>query len=407
MTRIPQELVLLLFYKLWGYGGFLILAFLLRTDAFFSEGAGNEQTTAKVHAKNSITVVLDENSSIPKNTTLLSGTSVLSHGEGNRNSHSGELSGWHTRIHYVMGTLLEVRLPGDESSSLALFSELFAISHQHDQIFSTFLAASPVSRFNRKSNHEPLVVPEELIELANLAQQLTAETQGAFDITVMPLVRLWKNARKNQLWPESESIVAAKRLAGAGGLDINPESLTISKRVDGIELDFGGIAKGYCVDKMAECARQKGVKDAFINFGESSILALGKDAHGNPWEVAVRNPEHPERLALKLKVCNMAIGSSAAYQNQSKIAGRIVGHIVDPRTGLPAPTEIAVTVVAPSAALADALSTALVVLQPDQGMKILEQFPDADAVIFHRTSKGNWQRDCSPGLRRYLNEVGF
>ncbi|MFN8006702.1 MAG: FAD:protein FMN transferase [Terriglobia bacterium] len=382
--------------------GIVALTIFLGWNQSLIRTAGSEQTNQGHAGKASFRSVTSEDfMDGPGNSIPPHSIGSAPRTEPNQSSTQGQPP-WNVRIHYVMGTLLEIRLPGDESTSRKLFSTLFSLSHRHDQIFSTFISNSPVSRFNAEVANDPLIVPQELIDLSRYAKQLSEETDGAFDITVMPLVQLWQQAALKRHWPSLAEIARAKELTGVQGLEINAEGLTLSKRTQGLQLDFGGIAKGYCVDKMAECIKQNGLKDGFINFGESSIFALGKTEQGSSWDIAVRDPQHPGQTALSLKLSNMAIGSSAAYEKQGRIAGRTVGHIIDPRSGLPAPTEIAVTVVAPSAALADALSTALIVLPVDRGMKVLKQFPGAEAVVFYRTPDGKWHREYSPGFYHYL-----
>jgi FAD:protein FMN transferase len=312
-------------------------------------------------------------------------------------------SAWLVRVHYVMGTLLEIQLPGAGISGERLLASLFGVASRHDEIFSTFKPNSPVSRFNRSGSVQgPYRVPEEVIELASISQRLTAQTDGAFDITVMPLVRLWQEAAKRQRWTEADKIAAARQLVGAAQLAVDPIAQTVHGLAGGMELDFGGIAKGYCVDRMVELLHREGASNALINFGESSIAALGTDPAGCPWRVRVRDPQRPARTALTLRLGNMAIGSSASYEHRSKIAGRLIGHIINPRTGMPAPNDVAVTVIAPSATLADALSTALVVLPPVEGLKVVEKFPDTHAVIFYRSQTGRLRCLLSPGMQRYM-----
>jgi thiamine biosynthesis lipoprotein len=310
---------------------------------------------------------------------------------------------WKAQAHYVMGTILEVILATKSDSSDHLFASLFAIARSHDSIFSTFRPESPVSRFNRSSRGwAAFVAPAEMIELAADSQRFTTQTEGAFDITVGPLVRLWQEAVRRKQWPKPDEIQATRQRVGAHRIAIDSSAGTITPLTDGIELDFNGIAKGYCVDKMVAALLASGVQDAMINFGESSIYALGKDPDGNSWTVAVRDPRCPDQTALLLSLSQMAIGSSGSYERLSKLHGRAINHIIDPRTGMPADSHTAVTVVAPNATVADALSTALVVLSPAEGLRVLKKFPGTEAVIFYRSGKGRWQMLLSQGMHRFI-----
>jgi thiamine biosynthesis lipoprotein len=313
---------------------------------------------------------------------------------------------WKAQAHYVMGTILEIVLAAENDLGDQAFASLFAIARRHDEIFSTFKPESPVSRFNRfGSNRVAFAVPAEMIELAAISQQLADQTQGAFDITVGPLVKLWQEAVRRKRWPRADEIQAARQRVGAHRIEINFSARTIAALAEGVELDFNGIAKGYCVDKMVDALREAGINHALINFGESSIYALGKDPSGSLWSVEVRDPRRPTETALRLRLSQMAIGSSASYEHLSKLNGRPINHIVDPRTGMPANSHTAVTVVAASATIADALSTALVVLSPDEGLRVLKNFPGAEAVIFYRSSKGRWQMVFSQGMHRFIEQA--
>jgi FAD:protein FMN transferase len=302
---------------------------------------------------------------------------------------------------YVMGTILEVQLPKASDSNEELFTLLFASARHYDEIFSIFKPTSPVSQFNNYIS-KPFSAPAEMIELTAISQKLTEQTEGAFDITIGPLMRCWRSAVEQRRLPRPDQVAEVQKRVGAAKLTIDVQAGTITPSVNGMELDFGGIAKGYYVDKMVELLRVKGIERAFINFGQSSIATLGTAVDDHPWSVSVRDPQRPERVALEIHLSGMAIGSSASYEQSGRIGKRRISHILDPRSGEPANSATAVTVIAPSATLADALSTALVVLPPRDGIKLLERFPGTDAVIFYRSKRGRWQRLLSDGMKNYL-----
>jgi thiamine biosynthesis lipoprotein len=309
---------------------------------------------------------------------------------------------WITQTHYVMGTLLEVQVPGIASNEKVLAS-LFAIARHHDEVFSTFKTDSPVSRFNRSGvKGTPFSAPAEMIELVSLSRRFTEQTKGGFDITIGPLVRLWKEAAKRNQWPTREEVQAARTHVGGPLVMVDSRAETITALNDGVELDFNGIAKGYAVDKMVELLRGAGVTQAFINFGESSIYALGNDSDGRSWSIAVRDPHQPDRAALTLRLSDMALSTSGSYEHSSKVAGRVVNHIIDPRTGMPARNARAVTVVAPDATVAEALSKPLIVLPVGEGLKLLEGFPNTEAIIFYRSKSGHWKRAMSRGMKKFI-----
>jgi thiamine biosynthesis lipoprotein len=311
-------------------------------------------------------------------------------------------SQWVAQTHYVMGTMLEIQMP-NVASSQQVFASLFSIARRHDEVFSAFKPDSPLSRFNRSEGKRvPFTAPAEMIELTSLSQRFAEQTNGAFDITVGPLVRLWEEAAKRNQWPKVDEVRMARQRVGARMVAVDSNAGTITALADGVELDFNGIAKGYSVDKMADALRGAGLSQALINFGESSIYALGNDRDGRPWSVAVRDPRYPARAALRLRLSNMAISSSGSYEHSSKVAGRTVNHIIDPRTGMPADHARAVTVIAPNATVAEALSKPLIVLPLAEGLKLLDRFPNTEAIIFYRSKGGQWRRAMSRGMKKFV-----
>jgi thiamine biosynthesis lipoprotein len=327
-------------------------------------------------------------------------TSLAHKSDEHRADSSGPL--WAARMHYVMGTMLEIQMPNIDSSG-RVFAALFDIARRHDEVFSAFKPDSPLSRFNRSgSKGEPFAAPAEMIELASLSQRFAEQTKGAFDITVGPLVRLWGEAARRKQWPRVDEIRSARRRVGASLVAVDSKAQTITALSDGVKLDFNGIAKGYSVDKMAEALRGEGIAQAFINFGESSIYALGNDPDGRPWAVAVRDPRRPTRAPLRLRLSNMAISSSGSYEHSIRVAGRAVNHIIDPRTGMPAAIARAVTVLAPNATVAEALSKPLTLMPVAEGLGLLAGFPGTEAIIFYRSKTGHWERAMSRGMKKFV-----
>lgn len=309
---------------------------------------------------------------------------------------------WAAQMHYVMGTMLEIQMPNNDSNG-RLFTALFDIARRHDDVFSAFKPDSPLSRFNRSGGKgAPFTAPAEMIELASLSQRFAEQTRGAFDVTVGPLVRLWREAARRKQWPRVDEIRRARRQVGARLVAVDSKAETITALSDGVELDFNGIAKGYSVDKIAEALRGEGVTQAFINFGESSIYALGNDPGGRPWAVGVRDPSRAARAPLMLRLSDMAISSSGSYEHSFRVAGRVVNHIINPRTGMPADIARAVTVIAPSATVAEALSKPLTLMPVAEGLELLAGFPGAEAIIFYRSKTGHWKRAMSRGMKKFV-----
>jgi thiamine biosynthesis lipoprotein len=273
-----------------------------------------------------------------------------------------------TRARYLMGTLLELRVyaPGRAGADRAM-DRAFAEVARLEGIFSTYRPDSDVSRLNRAAAGQAVAVSAEVIELLAKSREVSAATRGAFDVTVGPLIGLWRKAAEMDALPAAEALDAARARVGMGHLTVAGQQ--ISRRREGVELNFGAIGKGYALDRAAEALRAEGIDAALLNFG-GQVLVAGLPPGQLYWTVEVRDPDDPWDPARRLSEVRLAAGSvatSADYARGMTVAGRLYSHILDPRTGAPVAGMRSVTVIAPTATEADALSTALYVLGPEEG----------------------------------------
>ena len=275
--------------------------------------------------------------------------------------------------------------PGRESEVETIASKAWAEFVRVGTVFDAFEPQSEVGRLNDSVKTDDVALSREVWNLIRMAQELGEGTRGAFDLTVRPLKRLWKEAESTGSLPTPADVARARPRGGMGGIHLSRDGLHARfDRLD-TELDFGGIVKGYAVDRVLGLLKESGASSALVQCG-GEIGLFGRAADGRPWSVGVRNPvmegapwgviSGPDR---------MAVSTSGNYEQPYRVKGRVFYHIFDPGTGEPIPgTVLGVTVVitgeAPSAALSDGLATALAVLGPDSGLKVLESFPDARAL---------------------------
>jgi thiamine biosynthesis lipoprotein len=224
----------------------------------------------------------------------------------------------------------------------------------------------------------------EIDRILALCHEMHFLTRGVFDPTALPLIRLW-DWRKAQI-PTDAEIEAACQFVGWRKVQRKPGSVRLSE--PGMCLDLGGMGKEYAVDQVALLARQCGLTGALVDFG-ADIRVMGLPADGRPgWHLGLEDPDQPGKAWCGLAVRDAAVATSGDYHRGFTAGGRRWGHILDPRTGRPVQNGCrAVHVLAPSCTLAGMLSTAALVLGPDQGLRLIESQPGAEGLLHGPQSK--------------------
>ena len=252
---------------------------------------------------------------------------------------------------------------------------------QLNAIFSDYDPESETRRLGDTAG-KGLAVPtsQELWEVMGRAQELSRRSEGAFDVTVGPLVALWRRARRQRELPRPEKLAAARELVGYRLVRVEPGNRAIELTNQGMKLDFGGIAKGYAIDQAMAVLRSRGITRAMIHAGgDVGVGDPPPDSAG--WRVGVPSLKvgAPPYVILSLSQC--AIATSGDTWQFVEIEGRRYSHIVDPRTGIGLTDHSQVTVVASDGLTADGLSTAASVLGPEKGLKLIDDTPGTAALI--------------------------
>jgi thiamine biosynthesis lipoprotein len=263
-------------------------------------------------------------------------------------------------VHYAMGTLLDVALyHADRIVGLAILREACREARRLETLLSRYLPTSELSHVNARAGQGVCDVSPEFFRVLSTAHRWAQWTHGAFDPTLGALHHLWREAARSGRLPEEPQVQASLREAGWSKLRLTPPC-QVELTAAGMALDLGGIGKGYAVDRMGCLLRQRGVRHALINFGESSLSAIGPMPDGRAWPILVRNLDGAvggEALAI----LDQGVSSSATLSQTLTVAGRSLSHVIDPRCGRPLDQPLAVTALAPTATAAEALSTALLV----------------------------------------------
>jgi len=251
----------------------------------------------------------------------------------------------------AMGTTFSVVVRGANRAHLDAAAETaLAEAHRLDRMLSNYLPDSEWSKVNRAAAQHPVPVSAELFQLLSACMQYSIASGGTFDVTVGPLMKVWGFYKDEGRLPHKREVVAALQHSGYRHVRLDGAAQTVQFDSLGVELDPGGIAKGYAVDRMAEILRSHGVAMALISAGGSSIYGLGappEEAEG--WRVEIRAPNNPQRIAATVFLKDRSLSTSGGYERFFRANGRRYAHIMDPRTGYPARGVAAVSVLSPFA----------------------------------------------------------
>ncbi len=302
----------------------------------------------------------------------------------------------------TMGTSYTVKLAGRSLSQArleALHADVHAAFAAVDERMSLYRKDSELVRLNAHPAGRVAVSPA-LLEVIGEAHAVARLSAGAFDPTIAPLVEAWGfgPAGPHGL-PSAATLASERRTVGHAGLGLDAATRTVTKAMDGLALDLGGIAKGKGVDAAAAVLLAAGIQDFMVEAG-GEIVTRGRNARGRPWAIGIEEPDAwPRRARLVLPLGDEAIATSGDYRTYVEHTGRRYAHAIDPATAAPVAHGLAsVSVIAADAMRADALATALLVLGPERGMALAERL-DLAAHFITRDPGGKLRDQASPALR--------
>jgi thiamine biosynthesis lipoprotein len=277
--------------------------------------------------------------------------------------------------------------PGPASQIDAAVAALDEIERIEDQI-SVYRETSELSRVNRAAAASEIRVDTRLFALLDRARALAVRTGGAFDPTSGPLVALWKQCRSAGRIPTESELAAARACVGIDQVSLDESRSTVRYARPGVRVDFGSIGKGYALDEAAARLHEAGTTSFLLHGGRSSVLARGPHGAWPGWPIGLRHPVFPDRHLATILLRDRALGTSGVAVQQFRVAGRRFGHIVDPRSGWPVEGMHSVTVMAPTAAEADALSTGFFVGGVEKGLQDCHNHPEIGAILMPAARAG-------------------
>jgi thiamine biosynthesis lipoprotein len=290
----------------------------------------------------------------------------------------------------AMATKFEVAIPfGSHPFAQAAAEDALDLIDDLEDQLTVFRDHSEVSQLNARASAGPVATERHLFDLLGFCAGLTRETDGAFDIATGSLIKAWGFYRREGRVPAPAERTAAMAKTGMRHVILDERTRSVKFRVPGVEFNLGAVGKGYALDRAAELLRTKwGVRSALLHGGGSSILAIGHPP-GNPrgWPVGLAHPWDEDASLGTVWLRDRALGTSAATFQHFVYNGRKLGHLLDPRTGWPAEGTASASVTAPTAAEADAMSTALFVLGADAADRLTRTRPQLGAVVLPAVSR--------------------
>lgn len=301
----------------------------------------------------------------------------------------------------VMGTFAEITAVAPARRvARAAVDVAYARLDQVNHLMSDYVSDSEVGRINVLAARQTLVVSPETFEVLRRAREFAKASGGAFDVTYRPLKEVWKQAAKDNVLPPQSLLDETRRRIGYDKLLLDPATRAVTPTIDGIQIDLGGIAKGYALDLAAQAALDAGATAVLVNVG-GDVLAVGAQASGQPWRIGIKHPFGPGLAGRIALFGHRAVATSGTQQRFTDVGGKHYSHIIDPRTGRPAEQAPSVTVVAPDGITADAWATVFSVLTVEEGRQLAESLPDVE-VMWIWGSADDVRSAQTPGFDRYV-----
>ncbi|MEO2159470.1 MAG: FAD:protein FMN transferase [bacterium] len=276
-----------------------------------------------------------------------------------------------------MGTLVTISVVHrDTAIARAILDEAFTEIDRLENLFSRHREGTPVWVLNQEGileNPAP-----EIVEVLRHSLEIDALTDGAFDVSVAPLIDLYSNSFEERGGvPSAAEIDNALNLVGSENIAFDTNKIVFKR--SRMSLSFDGIAKGFIVDKVIEILKKRGVRGGLVDAG-GDMGAVGKNLLGQSWRLAIQHPRIPDSYLSLISIGEGAVATSGDYM-QYLTEDLVVHHIIDPRLGTSPDHTSSVSVVAPTAADADALSTAILVLGPEEGIPLLNELPGVEGIL--------------------------
>jgi thiamine biosynthesis lipoprotein len=281
---------------------------------------------------------------------------------------------------------------GDDALALPrILEEALDEVDRIDRLMSHYKPESPLSRLNRDAARGAVAIDPELFDFIALALRHGRDSGGAFDITVGPLMKAWGFFRGEGRVPDDRELAAIRRRVGYHHVVLDPDARTVRFDAEGVELDLGGIAKGYAVDRVIGLLKRRGVAAALVSAGGSTVYGLGSPPGFESWDVKVQDPVDPAKIAFAAHLRDQALSVAGQSEKSFEADGVLYSHIMDPQTGKPVQGVLSVAVVAKTGTDGDALDDALFVMGVEKSRTYLKRYPRTEAYFMLPDRHHRWR----------------
>ena len=289
----------------------------------------------------------------------------------------------YARTEAHMGTRFEIIAYCDSPSKCkAAMDEAFREIESLDAMLSNYKSDSELNQFCKGSPHNDYVrISKPMFEVLTQSQQISKQTDGAFDVTIGPLTKLWRRARRQKALPSDAKIGDARSSVGYHAIHLDKKAEKARLTLPGMRIDLGGIAKGYAIDRALVAMKRNGIERTLVNGGGD--VAVGKPPPGRDhWRVQVFDGTNEPRRILKL--VNRAVATSGDLYQFVEIDGKRYSHLVNPKTGIGLTSFVSCTVIADNATTADGWASAIALVGPKKGLRLVAEIPNCEATIRER-----------------------
>ncbi|MDF2190619.1 FAD:protein FMN transferase [Paraflavitalea sp. CAU 1676] len=304
-----------------------------------------------------------------------------------------------TRMVVLMGARFDFTIVAADSLSAERYIDTcIAEVSRIEFLISDWKPASQVSQVNQQAGIAPVKVDREVLELTERAIRISEQTGGAFDISFAAMEKIWKYDGSMTQMPTEEAVMKAVSKVGYRNIVVDRERSTIFLKLPGMKIGFGALGEGYATDRCRDMMISRGIKAGIVN-GSGDMSTWGRQPDGSHWTVGISDPFERGDLYAVLPLRTSAVVTSGSYEKYIELNGKRYSHIINPATGYPATGLMSVTVFGPSAELANAFSTSIMVMGKEAGFKLLRQYPDYRCIMVSDDKKFYTSRGVH--LKRY------
>ncbi|MCT4013157.1 FAD:protein FMN transferase [Elizabethkingia anophelis] len=291
-----------------------------------------------------------------------------------------------SRLVTLMGSRFQITLVDKDSISAEQnIDKAVAEITRIENLISEWRPETQISQVNQNAGIKPIKVDKEVFDLTKKGLYFSKLTDGAFDISIVAMDKIWKFDDSMDELPSEQAIKESVRNVGYQNIILDNTNCTIFLRNPGIKIGFGSIGKGYAADKTRDLMKSMGVKAGIID-ASGDISTWGTQPDGKLWAIGINNPFNDHKMAAVLYFKENSVTTSGSYEKYAEIHGKRYSHIMNPKTGYPSTGLTSVTITGPNATMANGFSTSVMVLGEKEGLKLLKQFPEYHYLLI--TDKG-------------------